>query len=311
MRKLFWGWTAAGVALAGGVCGAGYYACCHPDGVVARCVRGASAVVLPAGTALPLRSDPPAAGPEAAGAVAGAAGVPSNPVPVAEPDPGPQAQPGATIEPPVDPEPIQIHEEEQAPLAAPVEGEPLPDAKPSTIDKGALQLGAIAGEAVMVPEACPMPMPFADEEYKAQPCEKAAGGEEQAEEGAGSEAGTCRECPVATLVRWMMRALKVEMPAWWTEPGPSGGATDCPGDGNPPRQCPDTTPHCAPSAPAAPGAEGPTEGAPKPLSKALRRNRLLHGGADGDACPPHFDVDTMEYRPSDACLDDYKVGEPL
>jgi len=86
-------------------------------------------------------------------------------------------------------------------------------------------------------------------------------------------------------------------------PGPAG-ATEKPVSAP---DCPETAPSSAPPA----GAEGPGEGSKPPLSKLKKTRRLFHDGAEGGDSPAHFDVDTMEYRASDANLYDYRAAGPL
>jgi hypothetical protein len=317
MRKLFWGCLAGGVAVAGGMFGVAYHTCCHPDSKVGKCVLGASRAVAPVG--MPSLGVRAASAPGSSEAAEEGARAPQAPVEIIPPaeeaiEPAPVAPMTGVVEPPATP--ITIHEDEVlTPLQVPAEVN-------STIDKGDLPTAD---------NHCPREMPYCQEKGKesGESAEDEAAEEDAEDEDAVQSdcpaKGEGEECEVSTLEK-LFQMLKVEVPGWMFAPAEEAKPEEAPE----PREdvhhhhsypgCPYTghcpgmsKPTCNPPAPPAKpeaGGEEPSEESQTSLHKAHKLKQRL-AGDEVESSPEHPEIDTMEFRPSDANLYDYKLAGPL
>jgi hypothetical protein len=332
MRKLFWGCLAGGVAVAGGALGVMYHGCCHPDTLVGKYVRTASCIVTTGG-AVPLVTEKVCTHSEGE---AEEEGTSYSMPPIVEGEeeavePGPQQQQSGIVGP--ETAPITIHEEEPAPSAL----------VPPEVSGGALRELPENGVEPqgLVPGHCPQEMPYCvDQKKVAEPAaENSTKPEEESFEEAEPGTGAREEGETTTFWQMILEMFKIEMPAWWSDPveasvpmtteplAPENHSyhhhSGCPYSGHCPYtgRCAPTTPPVVepPATPATPetkatpqtGDEEPSEDANlTALRQALKlRHRL--SGEKIEVAPTHPEVDTMEFRPSDANLYDYKLAGPL
>jgi hypothetical protein len=320
MRKLFWGCTAAGLSLAGGLFAMCYHAAHHPDSTLARCLVGASsvAVLVNPTTALPAileqaqnyttEESTPANQTERAAEVAAAGSdcIPADPVPVEEPcEQGIGKEAGEErMEPGEGPPaaPLVVHEDEGEvkPVKAEeeIEGQKVDRAEHLTPEN---QTGA-----ALIPDRAP-PMPYCeDEEPTATPC--------KAEEKCEAEKGcffffpTCED----DINCWLkfFGFIPEEKPAATEDKGECREDANrdvqypgCPHTGCPSTGCPHGLSPCTPCVPARPGTQEPSEES-KPVENEAPKTRLYQHSED-DEEGLHTDLDTMEFRPSDGTLYDY------
>jgi len=351
MRKLFWGCLAGGVAVAGGALGVMYHGFCHPDTLVGKCVTTASCLVSSGGAVplvtekVCTHSEGEAAEEGTDSHPAHIRACVSGEVILDEgtlEEAAQQPQSGV-----VGPEtaPITIHEEEPAPtqLVPPEEGG-------ATIDRGELPMNGGEAQAE-VPGHCPQEMPYCMEQKKVPdqtdmvPQSEDDGCVEVLPApcfGTGASEGS----ETTTFWQSILGMFQIEMPGWWSEPveasvpmtesqpanhendSPYHHSGSCPYSGycpytgrcapmTPPAVEPPATtpavepPAAAPSTPPQMGGEEPSEDG---NLTALRRALKLRHHFDGEkveVAPEHPEVDTMEFRPSDANLYDYKLAGPL
>jgi hypothetical protein len=315
MRKLFWCCTAAGVVAAGGIYTAARYACC-PQTLVSTSATVASGVVhfLHPLAGIGLAAGRLAHGPAAAETLTRAARdeaeVPDEPRPI---------QAAETER--VGPAPIVIAEEEPAmcrPLApetcepahpecaiAPVATGTL--CPPATVDAGYAQPTECRIEDSVPP--CPMVMPYCTDEEAA--VEKAPPMPRADEESALGAAAT-------SFFQFWVEGLKQGKEEQQTNGPAEGGVvpncqedehyyehySGCPytGYNRPSPLCPVTPIDAEPG--KRPGQDDCTEEA------APKKHKVNHPGkaVQGEECPAHPDVDTMEYRRSDGGLNEYGPG---
>jgi hypothetical protein len=302
MRKLIWGCTVAGALWSCGVVGTTYYAWHHPDSFAGRCLRSsASKGCMPLLTS---RVMPPSGGEEAS--------EPSGPV-------EPATAPGEAAPAPAEAGNVQ----ETQPIPPPAadtglivipEEEPAADTKPldlpATVERRIEPMPM--PEGVAVPDAVPMQMPYSEEESEGTTKDEAE----------ARPSVSISDCFLGGVWMRMMKALEARFAA----PAVTEEATTEPPVANEPQgHAPTSDPHagqctryqypqrcspCVPSGPSTPsGSEEASEEGPRMSSKLDRLRRLRKG--DGDRCPTHPEVDTMEYRRSDGNLYDYGTGGPL
>ena len=307
MRKLIWCGAAVGVLLAGGLFVTWQYARAHPDSLAGRFLVSASGVAIflnPLAGAGPLVEHvvhhwAPAGGSEECVEIAPGdeAHWREEPICVGQEGgehavmklemAGVMELPAA--EPPAGPAPIVIPEDD--PPAAPA-------------DEG----GAVAPVAATIEmpedEACPRVMPYCEDGRAPAPAHMPYADEGEEPAGAAdapAEQPKC-ECFKAFLKKLIEKhACKPDAEAEGgdPEPGCHHHHTGCPAN-----TCPYTG-RCYPEPPCpkkAPGGAEDSEGPAKHHRK---------GCDDGEGCPQHPEVDTMEYRKSDGRLDDYGPGGPF
>jgi hypothetical protein len=253
--------------------------------------------------------------------------IPADPVPVAEEGGVVVSEKNALVEVPADPpaaEPIVIPEEpiETKPLV-PCEERPKPQADDA--GKGVVPVLAQStgfgpdalAEGVMVPEnTCPRLMPYCtDEDQAPKTMPYATDSEEEPVLETGDD-GCCNADAF-----WKM-FLGYEMPGKdpkkspMPEPVQPKKASGCQEDPNyydhysgcPFTTCPFTGRSYPPSdAPKHVGSQEESE--PKTSPKKKPTKTLPHSDWDDDCCPKkHLDIDTMEYRPSDGKLNEFRLG---
>jgi hypothetical protein len=306
MRKLFWGCLAGGFAVAGAAAGVMYHGFRHPETMIGQCVVTAARIAAPAGTGAARMTED--TGPLSAGEAAeegtvsrirtilnkGDQALEDEVFEAAE-----QAPQSGVVEPPT--APITIHEEEPAPLV-------MPEPGAATIDKNDLTRG------------CQQEMPYADGNKQAeQPADETGAAPFWADIESRLN-GDC--CEAADFWQQVLEAFNLDLSSWWSEPidlsapiktseeiegihyQPSAG---CPHTG----QCPRMTPSCNPPAPPTPetGNAAPNEDNHHAALRKALKLKARYNGEDG--CPLHPEVDTMEFRSSDAHLYDYKLAGPL
>jgi hypothetical protein len=326
MRKLLWSCVGLGVLTAGGFYLAANYACRHPASVVGRCViatlvqplAGLGTMVVGSSTGGPLGGD-------AAGTATEEMCIPDDPTPVAEEapvEPAPPLPVSGVLEAPQAevraPAPIVIHEEpEPATPPQPEEPSESESKEPSGTPTVATASGPAVPEKTYPPlmpyctdDATPMRMPYADEN----------------EDSGAGQAGTDPDNGTSWWQRlFHLRAPEGRVPGG-AEPSEPDGASDCREDGNyhqhysgcpyTGRCCPDSP---KPKAPVSarpdrkPHGKGEAGEEQEPPAEPETHGQKQHykGCRDGDDCPRHPEVDTMEFRPSDRGLNEYGPGGPL
>jgi hypothetical protein len=341
MRKLFWCCAGAGV-LAGGLMLAALQACRHPDSFVSRCAVAASGVTVlinPAGVAGPVAErllqvwHPEGAGEESAAREPDEEAIPDDPIPAPEPAGVAEAPPppAGPEKPAAGPAPIVIPEEDPEPVAA----GPRPGAKeaetgaehdvptpPSAREMSAPQAGTGAGEpaeeSVAVPARTgPMTMPYcADEEVSPGPMPYATDRVEEPAEARQEEI-------TQHAWRFLKDLFRTKTPGKAAPEGSTKrpgsdpvGAPDCREDRHHHEQAPAcpctgcshaTTPRACQRRPPVTdsGEEESEEPGPR---KTHGQTHPFKDGEGDEGCPAHPEVDTMEFRPSDAHLYDWGPG---
>ncbi len=342
MRKLIWCSAAVSVLMAGGLYMAWQHARAHPDSLAGRFIISASGVVIflnPAAGVGPLV--------EHAMRHWGQAGGSEEHVEIApgdearwQADPVPVGQEGdahevmklemagvlelPAAEPPAGPAPIVIPEDDTPPAAPADENGNVTPVAAATID--------------IDTAGCPPVMPYCEDGRAPAPCHMPYA--EEGEEPAGSaDAQPQREHidivgkvaakgeAITHHAKAKCECLKVFLQKFFekhecetgtTENAEGGAAKDGSGEtdchhyhhhsGCPTNYCPYTgRTYPEPTAPAAcpKKSHGGAEDSEPPA-------KHHHKGCDeGEGCPMHPEVDTMEYRKSDGRLDDYGPGGPF
>lgn len=316
MRKLLWCCSAAALLTAGGFLSLTYYACRHPDSMLGRgmfAIAEASISMQPMSglVSLVARTNPPNAPEQEAGGLAEEC-VPEDPRPIALEE---EKIPNALVKPIEPKEEIEFAEirvpEEDVPP-----GERVVQAVPATIDmEGVQELPASLCPIVM--PSCqegeeqsmtPPRMPYADEEVE-KPIHSAKKPDQSHEE---SETGVFEAWKKA-LESGEEKSFTVEVLPAPTEEDEPQDEPKCEEDihrheqypGCPRVTCPYTGksyPMNVPSKNAGKeeSSEEPMEHLQKPQS---------HKGVKSDDDAPHAaGVDTMEFRKSDAGLNEYGPG---
>jgi hypothetical protein len=345
MRKLIWCSVAAGVLLAGGLYMAWEHARAHPDSLAGRFVISASGAAIflnPAAGVAPLvehlmRQWAPAGGSEECVEIAPGdeAGWQADPVPVGQECDAHEAMKlemaGAlelpAAEPPAGPAPIVIPEDDTPPAPPADENANVTPVAASTID--------------IDTEVCPPVMPYCEDGRAPAPAHMPYAEEGEEPAGAAEAPDVGLKCDVIEMVGEAVgdraastpqapprcECLKVFLQKFFekhecetgTAEGAEGGAAK---DGSGEPGC-----HHCPHHSGCPTNYCPYTGRtyPEPTAPAARPKKS-HGGAEdseapakhhpkgcdeGEGCPMHPEVDTMEYRKSDGRLDDYGPGGPF
>ncbi len=321
MRKLIWCGAAVGVLLMGGLYMAWQHARAHPDSLAGRCLISASGVAIllnPAAGVAPLVEHVmhqwgPAGGSEECVAIAPGdeAGWQADPVPVGHDGDAHAAMklemagvldlPAA--EPPAGPAPIVIPDDD------------LPPAPPADEDAAVTPVAATAVDAEG--EGCPPVMPYCADGRAPAPAHMPYA--EEGEEPAGAADAPAAPPKCAGLMTFLKKFFAQHpCEAGTTEEAEGGAAKDASGEpgcrhcphhsGCPTNYCPYTgRTYPEPTAPAARPKKSPG-GAEDSEAPAKHHPK---GCDEGEGCPLHPEVDTMEYRKSDGRLDDYGPGGPF
>lgn len=340
MRKLIWCSVAAGVLLAGGLYMAWEHARAHPDSLAGRfvCTASGAAIFLnPAAGVAPLVEHvmhqwAPAGGSEECVEIAPGdeARWQADPVPVGQECDAHEAMKlemaGVmelpVAEAPAGPAPIVIPEDD-APLAAPAdENANVTPVAASTID--------VEGEV------CPPAMPYCEDNSAPAPAHMPYADEGEEPAGAVDVQFQCEHTDVVGKVaakgeaiaehaKMKCECLKVFLQKFFEthecetgtaegdakkDGGCEPGCHHCPHhSGCPTNYCPytgRTYPESAAPAARRKKSRGGAEG-----SEAPAKHHPHKGCDEGEGCPMHPEVDTMEYRKSDGRLDDYGPGGPF
>jgi hypothetical protein len=315
MRKLIWCCSAAGVLAAGSFLSLTYYACRCPDSLVGRSMQ----VIAEASLAMQPLS-----------------GLTSLAMRASQADSPPRQSEGSVEECiPDDPQPVAPEQKEEVVLgvndieaeAAPIvidEDDPMPreqaaQAPPATIDITGVQ------NPEVVAKGCPIVMPYCrdtDDEPMTPPIMPGADAGDDKPVGAGEKkAGDASEEKGTVFKEWMKL-----FEAGKEEKSPPAEQLPAPMEGEEPQAepkcqedshlhehysgCPRVTcPYTGKSYPSCPPATktGKEESSEEPPQHG-KKSHPGKGGKDKDECPRTQGVDTMEYRSSDAGLNEYGPG---
>jgi hypothetical protein len=348
MRKLIWCSAAVGVLLAGGLYMAWQHARAHPDSLAGRFLISASGVAIflnPVAGVGPLVEHVmhhwgQAGGSEECVEIAPGdeARWQADPVPVGQEGEAHEAMklemagvmelPAA--EPPAGPAPIVIPEDD------------TPPAPPADEIDNVAPVPAPAATIDMEVEACPPVMPYCEDGRAPAPAHMPSADEGEEPTGAAEAPAALLQCEHLEMVGEAVsdgaataphaqpkcECLKVFLKKFFekhacetgtTEGAEDGATKDGSGEpdchhgyhhhsGCPTNYCPYTG-RCYPE-PTAPAACPKKSHGGAEDSEAPAKHRPK-GCGEGEGCPLHPEVDTMEYRKSDGRLDDYGPGGPF